>query len=528
VTVAGTEIPQQVLIFVGVAVGFGAWVVLLSVWRALALYLDLRSVRACLEGLDVQSYLERRSPFADSLRELVGSDVGKSPISADGVALLATEALENAADALTDRLRYLAYTPLLAGLCGTVVGLMSLLQSDPDTMQQHLAGVLFGTLSGVGATLVASSAVSWLDGRVLVGKQAVNRLLFQKLLPAIPDKKINVAIEERLLDVIETRSKALVDDIGRLLNPLAESLGEHARQSTEAANNASRTFEIAARAVQDAPVLARMVAQLSKASANAQEASARLAADAQRLATLHESESNAAKSIETASERLVGAVEILSQSVEAVRAVVAGEPPSLTAAVQSVDLDAKDLVQQVSVVARQVGNLNQELIGLSAELKTFGIGQVDALGKRLADQAQLLVEAVREQLEGTPGKTSDALQRVGSSAEILSGRIRGASASLDELEKRSVALVAFVNDQIQTIVSSAPEPDGNVGFADVGVRLPFTVERILTESTASLAESARTLNEILSLIRAEDSRRQRPGALQRAWRHVKIRHRAQE
>lgn len=522
-SVGGIEIPQQVVPFVAVALGLGGLVLLMAIWRAMALYAETRGVRACLDGGDVSAYLERRSAFADCLRELVGSDVAASPVSADGVALLATDALEGVAHALTDRLRYWSYTPLLAGLCGTVVGLMSLLRSDPDTMPQHLAGVLLGTLSGAGATLIAGSAVSWLDGRVLSSKRAVSTLLFRKLLPTIPARTIAIAIEESVLAIIEARSQALVADISRLLSPLAESLSLQARESTEAAANASKTLETAVRIVESAPVLAKVTAQLIKASVNTQAASERLAADAERLAALHEAETVAAKTVEGASRNLIEAVEKLSHSTEAIRVGVLGGPPSLTAAVQSVDGEAKRLSTQVSLVATKVGDLNQELIGLSSELKGFGAGQVEALGKRLEDQARQLVAAVREQLEGSPGRTSDALQRVGTSAEALAGRIKAATTSLEELERRSEALVAFVNRRIQTVVSPTAVTTSAMNLGPTAERGYSTTDPTSAQNAASLAESASSLREILSWIQAAEARKRRPSMLRRTWRRIRIR-----
>jgi hypothetical protein len=525
VTIAGTEVPQLVLVFAAAALALGAGVVLISVWRGLTLFMEASAARACVDGAAVSSYLERGTRFSDCLREIVGSDAATSSVSADAVALLGTDALEGVAQSQTDRLRYVSYTPLLAGLCGTVIGLMSLLRSDPDTMQQHLAGVLFGTLCGAGATLVASFAVSWLDGRVLVTKRAVTRLLFQKLLPAVPDKRIAVAIEETLLEIIDTRSRTLVEDISRLLTPLADSLGEHARQSTEAAVNASKAFDTAVHTVENAPVLADIVSQLTKASGNAQKASTRLATDAERLAALRESEDDAAKSIEAASQSLVGAVAQLVESTAAIRKGIVGEPPSLTATVQSIDADSKELSRFVSLVAKQVGNLNQELVGLSSELRHFGAGQVEMLGKRLEDHVRQLVEAVREQLEGAPGRTSDALQRVGTNAETLASRIRGATNSLEELESRSDALVAFVNARIQAVVTGPSPVPSNVNFVNTEYAGQSTAGATLADCVASLADSARTLRDLLNAIRAGQPPNPRSNALRRAWQRVRIRRR---
>jgi hypothetical protein len=503
VRLAGVDIPQEILVFAGAAVGLGGTVVLVCLWRIATLLRERRAAHACVNGGDIQRYLERQTPFATCLADFVTTDPRRSQLSADTVALLAVDALEGVSHAQTDGLRYWSYTPLLAGLCGTVIGLIALLRSDPDTMQQHLGGVLFGTLTGIGASLVASSTVSWLDGAADATRRAVARLVFQRLLPTIPERKIALAVEEQLLEIIADRSKMLVDDLGRQLTPLAEALGEQAQRSADAATVAAGAFETATKAIEGAPVLADVVGQLLEAADNARLASVRLTADAERLAALHQAEDEGAAAVRTATEALNVTVERLLQSVDGIhRGVLSGEPQSLASTVRAVDTDAKALTTQVGLVAAHVSGLGQELVGLSTELKQFGANQVEALGKRLLDQTTLLVETVREQLEGTPGKTVDALRRVGATADAMALGVKAATASIEELERRSQTLVAFLNARVQTLATASPGPVG------VDRDSGRTVEVDLVGPTAagqSLMESAAALRDIVRILHGDQA-----------------------
>jgi hypothetical protein len=518
-TIAGFEIDRSVYPFVVAAAGLGLFVVLLALIRTVILYRDRRMIRRYLHSQEVVIQAPA-GILSKCLRDILGSEPSRTTLSPDAVAILGTEALENASQALTDRLRFLSYTPLLLGLCGTVVGLMFLLRADPDAMQQHLAGVLIGTLSGVAASLVASVAVAWLEMNVLVTKRAASELLFSKLLPSLPEKKIAIAVEEHLLEIIAQRSHALVSDLSVMLTPLSKSLGDNAQRSAEASERTAKAFAVASEAAEKASVLRDVAGLLAQAASTAHLASDRLAADAKELVLLHVSETAAAEASRTASGRLATAAGTLMESVAALRDGVCDGPESLKAAVRLIGDEANDLTTNVSQVSTQIGTLNQEVIGLSTGINQFGARPLEALGKKLEGQVGQLVEIIRQQLEGTPGKTADALRHVGTTAENLSGNIGTASRSLEEFDKRVQALVVLVNKEIQspTRHGTVSDPMGSSDTVQPGK--PPSVNPS-PGSDVHLAAILASIRELVT-IQVEAARRRDRGPVKRALRFFRM------
>jgi hypothetical protein len=250
-------------------------------------------------------------------------------------------------------------------------------------------------------------------------------------------------------------------------------------------------------------------------------ASDRLATDAKELVLLHASETAAAEASRTASGRLATAAGTLVESVAALRDGVCDGPESLKAAVRLIGDEANDLTTNVSQFSTQIGTLNQEVIGLSTGINQFGARPVEALGKKLEGQVGQLVEIIRQQLEGTPGKTADALRHVGTIAENLSGNIGTASKSLEEFDKRVQALVVLVNKEIQSPTRRHGTVSDPMGSSDtVQPGKPPSVN-LSPGSDVHLAAILASIRELVTL-QVEAARRRDRGPVKRALRFFRV------
>jgi hypothetical protein len=414
----------------------------------------------------------------------------ESPISADALARLAPDVLDTVASAETEELRYWAYTPLLIGLCGTVVGLLSLLRSNPDDMQQHLGGVLFGTLSGVAVTLISSTMVSMVGSSAESAKRAALGFTYSCLVPAIPERKIAVSIERALLDEIEARSRAIVETFRAGLLPVATSLELSAKESGRAAELAAGAFASALDAVKRAPALLPVLTQIANASKHTEKAAVLLTENAVTLGGLIRQEEVTVNQVRDSSGTLGLASEGLIRSVKNLQEGISGSPSSLASSILGIAETSKELETEVGKIHSKVSDLNQELIGLGDEVSKLGNRQVTALRDDVTQQVGELVKVVSDHLEQTPGRTALALMNLATKSELLLKEFSALEAQITAT--RTVIPASVTHSDLPT-----PEPTPPAG-SQAGMDVPWArhQEAFNEHLRVTLQPLARSISEL--------------------------------
>lgn len=274
--------PSHVRTLAALAGVISALGVVLALWHTVRYVLATREIGK-IAGPD-SAQLVLRGPLR-VLNVFRSSERPETTLSPDAVWEFVTSRLHFEFESHRAQVRFLAYLPLLIGLAATMLGLAGLIDrlglGMSTDVRNSLRGVFLGTLVGI-----AGSATVGFAGLVLssAGRRAiaaVEHYVHGWLLPAMPERRIGVRVEEAVLSVIAERSQAVVQQFQDALLPLAGELTTAATKSSAAATTATEAFDHAVAALRDAGNLRTAAKAVADKLVAVERASAHLSKAAQ-------------------------------------------------------------------------------------------------------------------------------------------------------------------------------------------------------------------------------------------------------
>jgi hypothetical protein len=445
--------------------------------------------------------LRPSGPTAAALRDLPWTLDGATNLSPDAADAAIRGRLESLLDSRASVVRFLAYAPLLLGLCGTILGLASLLQAltgGQDRMSeagQGLAAVFVGTLLGIVGSLAAGT------GGVLLSRSA-ERLLARAegyvhtfVLPSIVERKIQIRIEEAVLETLTARTHSAVSLFAEALQPLAKSLLDSAAGAAQAAERSAEAFDVATRALRQAGdleaaarLLAQGMGQLEPAAARLERAGSVVHDVTLVQGELHERISTAVRTLEQASERVAESIrgsqhssQLQAQGLQHGTEALAGSVASLQQEVLSIREDFRQLAADVrqrnalenqkldearthtlhftaalGQVAAVSAGVHQELAAMRQTLEGFGSSAAQAIGRDLTAKVDELCQRLSEVLAGFHSVMPAAAAEMREAGRSLSSDLHEARSDLPEV-LRAVQELRAAAAQMSAVVQQIAE-----------------------------------------------------------------------
>lgn len=359
-----TTAPPVVRAFGVVALACGPLGLMLGLWWSLRDWhtCELRVPAAFSEGAAEPAQF---SGLASVLSSFGDVRQPRTMLSPDAAWEFVSARLQSHCESRRAVIRFLAYVPLLLGLCGTMLGLSQLLPKlglqMEDATRVHLAGVFLGTLFGIIGSVLAGL------GGLIFGStsewvmQRLESTIHDHLLPRIPEQRVGVKIEEGIAKLIGEKAESVAVAFRAALAPVAKRLEESATASANAAVNATAAFDQAVNVLQNAGRL--------------DEAARVVAAKLKLLGTSSTALENAAARVEaacTADDRartsLVEATTLLERAAKAVDTAMGTTDKALGTHAQALATSSGKLAEAVAELNPQVGGITKAFEGLAKDV----------------------------------------------------------------------------------------------------------------------------------------------------------------
>jgi predicted nucleic acid-binding Zn-ribbon protein len=263
-------------------------------------------------------------------------------------------------------LRYLAYVPLLLGLCGTILGLAALvprLGLDMATeAREALSGAFAGTLFGIVGSILASLGTLVFGVAFAQSSRAVEEYVHDRILPEIPERRIGVKIEEAMVAHISARAEAVAVAFEESLRPVATALEGSARSSADAAAQATEAFKQSVSVLQDAGNLRKAARDIGE-KLGAIEGAAGMLKDAADLSKqAFDSAQRTVKDLRAAAGEVRGQTSELSEAV-------AGAGTAMSAQTREIAEAAASLKAAVAELGPEVHRVSDSFEGVARSVE---------------------------------------------------------------------------------------------------------------------------------------------------------------
>lgn len=356
--------------------------------------------------------------------------------------------------------RFLAWVPLMLGLAGTMVGLAHLLPGlDPHAAAtglgpsvgavgapgRHLEGVFYGTLSGVGAALLAGFAGLGLAHSSAWAVSDAERFLREAVLPRLPERRITIDIEEAMLRLVSERAAEAVDGFRDALAPLATELGQHAQAAAAAAERASEAFDLTAAAVRRAGNLEKAADRLVRGIETIDTAAGALGGVIAGLGASSQQQAQIVDAAQSGVGLLKGAMHDMVASVGAWHAATIGAQ--------------KHQEQHGALLTHETTRLHEQIHGVSSAFA--GLAESMARRSQLEDDK---LRAAKDDLGRLVGVVRDGFEATTRIARELSGvreAMEGVTSALvknvgEGLRAEVAGLIAKIDGTLTTLAGEIP------------------------------------------------------------------------
>jgi hypothetical protein len=441
--------------------------------------------------------------FTGCLDALSLFDAGPAPqtmLSPDAVWELVTTRLHGDVESTRSLVRFFGYLPLLVGLAATMLGLAGLIDQIGLGMsagvRASLRGVFLGTLAGIAGSAIVGFSGIFLAASARRMTMAVERYLHGSLLPAMPERRIGVQIEEAIIGVIAERTELVVAQFRDALQPIAAELSTAAIQSSKAATSATGAFDHAATILQGSGnlraaatligdrlvAIERSAVSLAKAAQSTFDAAALAAKGHQALAGAASATIQRAQELADAGKAIEAGVEKLTVPLAAFTTTADG----LATSTVRVGTELEGVRLAFGGLASSIESRNdlekQRIDGLHAQL--------DSLNTPLS-KLHAVLSAMTREVEATRGAT-----------EVF--RQKAATSLADGIDQNFAKLASQLGDVLTPIAGLIPSAANELTLAarsveqataDAKQRLPEvqTIVRPIQTSLAGYVADTQTL-----------------------------------
>jgi chromosome segregation ATPase len=473
--------------------------VVLAVWHTVRYILATREIS---KSAAFDPGLEALKGPLRVLNVFRSSENPETTLSPDAVWEFVTSRLHFDFESHRAQIRFLGYLPLLIGLAATMLGLAGLIDrlglGMSSDVRNSLRGVFLGTLVGIGG-----SAIVGLAGLVLssAGRRtiaAVEDYLHARLLPAMPERRIGVRVEEAVMSVIAERSQAVIDHFRDALQPVATELSTAATQSSLAATTATEAFDHAVAVLRDSGNLRTAAKTIADKLAAVERASTHLSKAAQCAL-------EAAAAETTARDRLIDAAAASASHTD--RLADAGK--SLEAGMETLAVPLREFAATAADFKTSSVRVGDELSSTREAFASLSsrIESRNELEKQRIDQLQREFEALDAPITKLHTVLSEITQEVAAArgaTEVF--RQQAASQLATRVDSNFDQLAGRLGDVLTPISALIPAAANQLALAASGVqsateeakgRLP-ELQAVVAPIQSSLATYVTGATELLT------------------------------